>query len=465
MKRIFSLILALLLLSGCAASSGNQSSGGESDLQPGPDPAFLRYAQAQPVYPAFPTQPQVPEEGSQEDWEAYDEAYQRYIDALDALRGLDSGLAEGEHAALNAFAVRSAPLALAGREGENTVYSPLSLWSALAMLARCAEGDSRQQVLEAVGADSVDALQDQAEHIWRRLYTDDGLSSLILGNSIWLNSAVQGSYVQETLDTLAQKHYAGVYSAPIGTEEADQAVTEWVREQTGGLIGSDGPVVETDPETLALLVSSLYYRAAWTEKFMPGRTETDTFTGPDGQETQTDFMHQTQDAAHFIRREGYQAAHLGTELGEMVFVLPDQGIAPESLLQDPEFLSRLEFYGDAAIWGEVRWSVPKFDVRSNLDLMDTFSALGIADLLDRGRADLSALTNLDAFVSEAKQLTRVKVDEEGMEAAAVTTMMVAPTSAVPDPDPEICVMDLDRPFLFVVRFQDVPLFVGIVNQV
>ena len=112
----------------------------------------------------------------------------------------------------------------------------------------------------------------------------------------------------------------------------------------------------------------------------------------------------------------------------------------------------------------MQWSVPKFDVNSDLDLMDALKRLGITDLPDYNRADLSALTDLDAFLSEAKQLARVKVDEEGVEAAAVTILTGECTALPPQPT-EVCVMDLDRPFLFLIRTQDVPLFIGIVNQV
>ncbi|MEY8402773.1 serpin family protein [Oscillospiraceae bacterium 44-34] len=456
MKRILSLALACaLLLVGCSASQNREGTSGKEN-------ARTNYALSEPLYPEFPQQPVMPEGGPSEGWEAYREAYDKYQDALAALRGEDGGITEAEHAILNTFAARSTALVLASQEGENAIYSPLSLWSALAMLAQCAGGNSRRQVLDAIGAEDAAALQNQVEHIWRALYTDDGMSSLILANSIWLNSNMEGTYVQDTLDTLAQKYYAGAYSVPMGTGETDAAVTQWVNEQTKGLIGSDAPVVQTDTLTLALLVSSLYYKAAWQNEFMPDRTETDTFTDAAGQETQVDFMHRTEDA-NFIRREGYQAARLVTQLGEMVFVLPDQGIAPESLLQEEDFLARLEFYGDAANWGEVQWSVPKFDVNSGLDLMDALKRLGITDLPDYNRADLSALTDLDAFLSEAKQLARVKVDEEGVEAAAVT-ILIEKTDSLPPQPTEVCVMDLDRPFLFVIRTEDVPLFIGVVNQ-
>lgn len=455
MKRMLSLALAAaLLLAGCAGGAG------EPD---GKEPEKMSYTLAEPVYPEFPKQPVMPQEGPEGGWEAYMEAYDKYQDALAALRGKTPELTEAHWKALNAFAARSTPLVLPEGTGKNAVYSPLSLWSALSMLAQCAGGDSRQQVLEAIGADSVDLLQEQVSQIWRSLYTDDGQNALILANSIWLNSEMEGTYVQETLDALAEKYYAGAYAVPMGESAADRAVTDWVKKQTNGLIGGDQPVVQTQADILALLASSLYYKAGWRDKFQPEGTKEDVFTDAAGNETKVDFMHKTVDD-DFIRRDGYQAARLTTSLGEMVFVLPDEGTTPEALLRDPDFLSRLEFYGDAATWGEVQWSVPKFDVNSDLDLKGALAALGVTDLLVPGKADLSALTDLDAFVSDAKQLARVKVDEEGVEAAAVTLIAVKNFNLPPQPT-EVCVMDLDRPFLFVIRTQDIPLFIGIVNQV
>lgn len=455
MKRMLSLALAAaLLLAGCAGGAGKPD---------GKEPEKMSYTLAEPVYPEFPKQPVMPQEGPEGGWEAYMEAYDKYMDALTALRGETSNVTEAEHAALTAFSARSTPLVLPEGTGKNAVYSPLSLWSALAMLAQCAEGESRRQVLEAIGAGSVDLLQEQVSQIWRALYTDDGQSALILANSIWLNSGMEGAYVQETLDTLAEKYYAGAYAVPMGEPTADQAVTDWVKKQTNGLIGGDQPVVQTQADILALLASSLYYKAGWRDKFQPEGTKEDVFTDAAGNESRVDFMNKTVDD-DFIRRDGYQAARLTTSLGEMVFVLPDEGVTPESLLQDSDFLSRLEFYGDAATWGEVQWSVPKFDVNSGLDLKEALASLGITDLLVPGKADLSALTDLDTFVSDAKQLARVKVDEEGVEAAAVTLIAVKNFNLPPQPT-EVCVMDLDRPFLFVIRTQDVPLFIGVVNQV
>ena len=448
MKSILYMILSgALVLTGCSLVPGGASAQG---AVPAPEPVVR--ALSQPVYPEFPTLPQFQDNG-----EDYWKQTEQYYETVEQIRG--SKLVPDLLQSLNEFAGASTALAPDGQKGKNAIYSPVSLWAALAMAAQCAEGDSRAQVLNALGAESVEDLQEQVSQVWRRLYTENGTSSLLLANSVWLDSGKPGNYVQETLDTLAEQYFAGTYCVPMGTAEADKAVTEWISQQTNGLIGSGEPVVETDALTLALLVSTLYYRAGWKDAFQPEQTWQDDFTNGQGQTTQTAFMHRTA-SGNWCKAEGYQAAALSTDLGEMVFVLPDEGTTPESLLQDSDFLGKLEFDR----FGPVEWSVPKFDVNSDLDLMETLHKLGVTDLLSPDKADLSALTDLEAFLSDAKQLARVKVDEEGVEAAAATILSFKLASATIE-DPEVCVMDLDRPFLFVIRTENIPLFVGVVNQV
>ena len=440
MKRLLTALLVLSLLAGCA----------------GRQPACR--VLAQPKYPDFPARPVKAEDDSSNDRDAYDTALAQYKKDLAAFRG--DGLLPEEKDALRRFAAASLPLAMAEQEGKNAVYSPLSLWPALAMLAQCAQGESREQVLAALEMDSVEVLQDQVSRLWQELYTDDGKSSLVLANSIWLNSSLKGRYVQGTLHTLAQKYFAGAYAVPMGTKTAGQAITDWIGEQTRGLIGGGGPVVQTEPETTALLASSLYYRADWLSPFMDMFSLPDTFTDAAGNETTVDFMHKG-DSGVFLKREGYQAAELATELGSMLFILPEEGVSPENLLREDVLLTGLEGCQELRE-GDIQWAVPKFDVDSKLDLNDALARLGITDLLDPDVADLSALTNVASYIYGVKQISRVKVDEYGVEAASVTYTMAVGNDMPPE---DVCVMDLDRPFLFAIHVAGVPLFVGVVNQV
>ena len=460
MKRTLSILLSsalLLSLAGCNQASEPQGSQSDQSSQQSPAQAVFTTLK-EPTYPEFPQFPQAPQDGPDADWQAYYNAYDEYYSAVMALRG--GGIPEGTRFAVSDFAAKSTPLALAGQEGKNAAYSPVSLWTALAMLAPCAQGNTQSQLLSALGVAGQRELTDQVSRLWKGLYTNDGVSSLILSNSVWLNDAQEGSYVQATLDSLARDYFAGVYTTPMGTAGADQAITNWIAKETNGLIGGDGPVVKTTPDTLALLASSLYYKAAWVVPFDAAQTQAGDFTTAAGETVSADFMHASQ-AGSFLKRDGYQAAALETQLGEMFFVLPQEGTAPEELLSDTSFLSSLSSGAADVQNGMVEWSVPKFDLSADLDLMSTLKSLGITDLLNADQADLSGLTALDAFLTQAQQMTRVSVDEEGVEAAAVT--ILAPGAGAP-PE-ETCVMNLNRPFLFVLRSQGVALFVGVVNEV
>ena len=460
MKRTVSILLAsALLLSLASCGPKGESSdpkGSQSSSQGQAEPVFTTLKE--PTYPEFPQFPQQPEDGPDADWDAYYNAYDEYYSAVMELRG--GGIPEGTRFAVSDFAAKSTPLALAGQGGKNAAFSPVSLWAALAMLAPCAQGNSQSQLLSALGVAGQRELTDQVSRLWKGLYTNDGVSSLILSNSVWLNDAQEGEYVQATLDTLGRDYFAGVYTTPMGTAGADQAITDWISKETGGLIGGDGPVVETTPDTLLLLASSLYYKAAWVVPFDASQTQAGDFTTASGETASVDFMHTSQDCS-FLRRENYQAAALETQLGEMFFVLPEEGTSPEELLSDTSFLSSLSSGAADVQYGTVEWSVPKFDLSADLDLMSTLKALGITDLLNPDQADLSGLTSMDTFLTQAEQMTRVSVDEEGVEAAAVTIIADGKGGA---PD-ETCVMNLNRPFLFVLRSQGVTLFVGVVNEV
>ena len=460
MKRTVSILLAsALLLSLASCGPKGESSdpkGSQSSSQSQAEAVFTTLKE--PTYPTFPQFPKNPEEDPSIDWDTYYNAYDEYYSAVMELRG--GGIPEGTRFAVSDFAAKSTPLALAGQGGKNAAFSPVSLWAALAMLAPCAQGNSQSQLLSALGVAGQRELTDQVSRLWKGLYTNDGVSSLILSNSVWLNDAQEGEYVQATLDTLGRDYFAGVYTTPMGTAGADQAITDWVAKETGGLIGGDGPVVDTMPDTLLLLASSLYYKAAWVVPFDASQTQAGDFTTASGETASVDFMHTSQDCS-FLRRENYQAAALETQLGEMFFVLPEEGTSPEELLSDTSFLSSLSSGAADVQYGTVEWSVPKFDLSADLDLMSTLKALGITDLLSPDQADLSGLTSMDTFLTQAEQMTRVSVDEEGVEAAAVTIIADGKGGA---PD-ETCVMNLNRPFLFVLRSQGVTLFVGVVNEV
>ena len=450
MRAILCGVLAALMLAGC---------GGVEQVvcwSERPDPAvdLTQYAVREAAYPVYPKEPQLgdytKENGMGGDWDAYLADLNVWLEEIQAL-GMN---VEPESGAVLDFANQTVGKIFTSVE--NTVYSPVSLYVALGMLTELTDGQTKQQVMELLGAADAEVLRQQIEDLWLSAYRDDD-AVCRLANAAFLRE--NADVKQSAADTLAEWYYASSYRVPMGTEEADKAIAGWLNQQTGGLLSEETGNIQTEEENLLRLYNTIYYKAGWQDAFESSRTKADTFTAADGSEQRADFMHQTE-TGDVLRGEGYTAAPRRLKYGRMVFVLPDEGVTPESLLARDGFLTELT--GEYSM-ADVVWSVPRFDVKSSVDLKDILKALGVTDAFDENVADFTPLTDSGAVVSSVMQAARVRIDEEGVEAAAYTEIVADSDGAMEPPKVE---MNLNRPFLFVIfNNSTVPLFVGTVQTV
>lgn len=366
----------------------------------------------------------------------------------------------------NSFYKASINEFLTGAGSENRVYSPVNVYMALAMLAETTDGDSRAQILELLGAESIEELREQAKTMWMANYRDDGATASILANSFWLNNNV--SYRQDTLDTLARDYFAASFSGDPAGEEMTALLRQWINEQTKGLLKDAVDHVKLSPETVLALCSTVYFRVRWEDTFAESDNDTKIFHGIDG-DIQTEFMNNQSNSEPYFRGENYGAISLDFENGgSMWLILPDEGKTVDDLLGSGEYLDMI---GNAPKWENKKYfivhiSVPKFDVFSETDLKGGLQALGVTDVFDSGRSDFTPLTvdRDEIYVSEARHAARVCIDEEGCVAAASTLMMIMDMGAEISLNGEMDFI-LDRPFLFVITSDaGQPLFTGVVNQ-
>lgn len=353
---------------------------------------------------------------------------------------------------------------LTSEDGKNLVYSPLNVYMALAMLAEITDVESREQILELLTAEDIDALRTQAKKIWRANYSDDGAVTSILASSLWLNENIK--FNQNTLNTLASNYYASTYQGKMGSKAYNTALQDWMNDQTGGLLKEYISDIEMTPETIMALVTTIYFQAKWVNEFSESNTKKQTFHANSG-DIECDFMNQTETYGTYYFGENFGATRLSLEnSGFMYFILPDDGVSAKELLCDKEALDFMVSNGDFenAKSLRVNISLPKFDVSSKIDLAKGLKNLGITDCFSANNADFSPLTEKEqsVWLDSVEHGARVKVDEEGVEAAAYTVMMLC-GSAMP-PEDEIDFV-LDRPFIFVITGSDgLPLFVGTVNN-
>ena len=417
------------------------------------------------VYPEMAPYPNEKDYISPDTWEydydRHSEDYSAWLESRDALRsGTDyTGMLDG-------FLSASTARFLVDAGEENRVYSPLNVYMALSMLAETAGGNSRQQLLDLLQADSVETLRTRASALWRDNYRDDGVATSVLANSLWLRSGM--TYSQEVLDTLAADYYASSFSGEMGSEEYNQALRDWLNEQTGGLLKEQADGLSMNPSTVLALASTIYFKAAWSDEFSKDCTERDVFHAPAGN-VETDFMHRSRQGAYYWG-EHFAAVQLEfQEGGSMWLILPDEGTGPDDLLATGEamdFLLTNKYHYNDSKFLTVNLSMPKFDVSSDLDLIGGLKELGVTDIFDGAASNfdpLGASTDEALYVSTARHAARVKVDEEGCEAAAYTVIMIDGATAIAFGD-EVDFI-LDRPFLFAITGDSgLPLFTGVVNQ-
>ncbi|OFW64012.1 MAG: hypothetical protein A2135_03870 [Actinobacteria bacterium RBG_16_67_15] len=267
--------------------------------------------------------------------------------------------------------------------------------------------------------------------------------------------------MQEYLDLLARNYGAGIRLVDFreAAEEARVAINAWVADETNDRITDLIPQGAIDELTRLVLVNAVYLDATWARPFDPEVTFDAPFFRLDGTEVSVATMHAYQMTSQYAAGDGWQAIDLpytGDELS-MVIVVPDSGrFAEVEALIAVGLLGEVRTALDTAI---VDLSLPKFEMRNQLSLVEALRSLGIAQAFDPGVADFTGISTEDQlYVSDVIHEAFIAVDEAGTEAAAATAVIIGTTSLPTD----IVSLEIDRPFLFFLqdRTTGAVLFLG-----
>lgn len=372
------------------------------------------------------------------------------------------------------FYEKSTRQILSGHDGQNQVYSPLNLYMALSMAAEITDGSTRGQILDLLGAQDIESLREQSKDMWLLNSCSFYGSETDLGNSLWLNNSID--YKQETLDILANDHFAESFRGEPNSPEYDAMLQEWTNEKTHNLLEDSVGGLHMDPTTVLTLMSTVYFKGTWLDQFSEEDNTVQPFHAANG-DGECTFMHQSC-AGSYFRGEHFGAVSMyfnGIE--SMTFILPDEDSGVDQLLSEDgdlwdffDWRVRSEADHSTTYWKDstraiLNISLPKFDVSSDSELSEDLKSLGITEAFDPYNSNFDPLMHNDipAYISGVNHAARVMVDEEGCTAASYVEMLVAAGASAP-PELEID-FTLDRPFIFLIQTRDGwPLFAGVVNH-
>ena len=448
MKRKISVILVICVLL-CSVLSACGEVANDPDKKDVNEKNSNGFAVALASYPELPKYPT----------DEFGTGYAEWSQAYKELRG-----DVFDNSPIADFIAKTARAFLTGNESSNAIYSPTNVYIALAMLAEIGGGETRTQILDLLGADSAESLRTYVNALWNRGYCDDGTVSEIQAASLWMNDSVE--YKKDVLKTLADFYRASSFSGKCGDPEYDKALRGWINEQTGGLLKDATDNIAMDVNTVLELITTIYFSAKWDGEFEQALNTDGTFNNTCDEFCT--YMHRTIANGRYLYGDNFGSVTLDfTNSGGMSFFLPNEGTAPEDLLDDSEFLNLL--FGESKYdWEKsknirINFTMPKFDVKSDIELSKKLESLGVTNCFDVDKADFTTLTDSDAAVTKVSHCARVSADEQGVIAAAFTEIALCGSALPPEEEMDFT---LDRPFVFVINDAvGTPIFIGVVNHV
>lgn len=344
------------------------------------------------------------------------------------------------------------------QRGQNTVNSPLSAIIALSLLSEGASPTAQAQLETVTGLPSSQRAQIVNGWIstikqWDRLdeFDPDALPPtpiVHLANQIAIDNETQPA--EEYLRTLSRAYDARAIQMDLGAASSKKVLDSWVEKHTGGLIKESA--IQPREDLKLVLANAILFAAGWEEPFEGESTSPQPFTTASGEVVTTDTM--TGDLYTVVAEEsGWLAAQLRYQDGlEATVILPPVGTLPDQLTAP--MYEKLIAKIDSGQPQDVELSLPKYETTSTLDLAKVMKKLGATEVFQPEARPLPQLdTEDDLAVGEAIQQARIEVNEDGTKAAAVTEIGVK-VMGMPVEGEEI---RIDRPFLTVVRSQDLPV--------
>uniref|UniRef100_A0A0D9XQK6 Serpin domain-containing protein n=1 Tax=Leersia perrieri TaxID=77586 RepID=A0A0D9XQK6_9ORYZ len=356
----------------------------------------------------------------------------------------------------------------------NLVFSPLSVYAALALLAAGAAGDSLAELLAVLGSTSPDELTGIVRrHAGHALADQSGTGGprVSFVSGVWHDKTrtLTPSFRNAAVKSFMAETRAADFRTKPG--EAAKQINEWAKKATNNLIeniidGGGG----FSPETDIILANAIYFKGKWEDPFKKSLTITDKFHRLDGADAvDARFMCGSRHESHHIAcHDGFKVLRLPYAAGgrqsspapssifSMCIFLPDEHDGLFDLLDKmastPGFLqSKLPM----TVVEVGKLMLPKFKLTFSGDMAGILHGLGLESTFTKN-ADLSKMVVDDG---SGRRLTMnsvvhkavIEVNEKGTKAAA-TAMEEMCSMDVLNPPPERVLVDFvaDHPFAFFI---------------
>jgi serpin B len=328
------------------------------------------------------------------------------------------------------------------------IISPLSITYALGMLNNGATGQTQQEINTVLGFGDAgtDAINDFCKKMLSQAPTLDKMTKVMIANTIFVNSGL-GYVLKPSFVENANTYYdAKPESRDFKDGRTLDAINQWASDHTEQMIKKALEENEFDPEAVSYLLNAIYFKGEWSMKFNKSETQNEPFNKGE----KVPMMHQECELS-YTDNDTYQSLNLpyGNGAYYMTVMLPHEGKTTDDILN--------QLNGQS--WNNnlhqmythiVDVKLPRFETNTDLNLVEIMSRLGMPTAFDPNQAHFDDFCNAPTYIELMKQVAKIKLDEEGTEAAAVTVTGMNTTSVEEEPELPYAVFHADRTFLYAI---------------
>lgn len=328
---------------------------------------------------------------------------------------------------------------------DSKVVSPMSVSYLMGMLANGADGQTRQEIMKAIGCEKV-SLKDLNEFyqmMIARANHFDKATTINIADYIALNRQYQ--LKDGFASTMKNYYQAGIESLDFSKASTLKRINRWCSDHTDGMIPKI--IEQVDADAVSYIMNAIYFNGTWTDKFDTRQTKLENFQGYTRDIKKTQMMHRN-GKYQYMDNADFAAVNLpyGNGSYSMTVILPNRGKSIDEVMAglDAKKVSELGRSMDECV---VDLKLPRFTISQETSLNDIISKLGAPTMFTSG-ADFSNFASGNLSISKMLQKAKIEVSEEGTKASAVTMAMVAMTAL--RPEPRKVEFHANRPFIYMI---------------
>ena len=343
----------------------------------------------------------------------------------------------------------------------NWIISPLSASLALGMTANGAAGNTLEEIKNTLGFGTFElaAMNSYNQKLIKELLNLDNTTRLNIANSVWLNNSlpVNDSFVDVNKDMYG----ALVKNIELNSSKAIETMNKWAAEQTNNAIKN--VIAKVPSGAMFYMLNALYFKGIWKKPFKKSATKTERFTNADKSSAKVAMMNQ-QETFNYIYNDDFCIAEFpyGNEAFSMVVLLPTDEKELEKALDKLTADNWRDWY-EQRYEQKLNVKLPRFEINYKKDLIGDMQLMGIKDAFNRETADFTSLSSKsNLYLNILDQYNYIKVNEEGTEAASVTSSGGGFGANVSKKEE----FYVDRPFAFMIKEKSTGtiLFMGKVTK-